>query len=114
MKFFLVNQMENFADVSAREHGSNKMVASKSCALSLVRQLFHFKVIEAFTGAKKKKKDNEVCRNCEILQKNLPQCMRVVYELSVLTTNNCDTNAKARVCGQHKMENFISCSESST
>lgn len=51
----------NFAAVSAREHGSNKMVASKSCALSLVRQLYHFKIIEAFTGAKKKKKDNEVC-----------------------------------------------------
>jgi ATP-dependent RNA helicase A len=43
------------------------MIASKSCALSLVRQLFHFKVIEAFTGAKKKKKDNEVCRELESL-----------------------------------------------
>jgi len=47
-------------DVSAREHGSNKMIASKSCALSLVRQLFHFKVIEAFSGVRKKKKENEV------------------------------------------------------
>jgi len=36
------------------------MIASKSCALSLVRQLFHFKVIEAFSGVRKKKKENEV------------------------------------------------------
>jgi len=49
-----------FVDVSAREHGSNKMIASKSCALSLVRQLYHFKVIEAFSGVHKKKKENEV------------------------------------------------------
>jgi len=47
-------------DVSAREHGSNKMIASKSCALSLVRQLFHFNIIEAFSGVRKKKKDSEV------------------------------------------------------
>ena len=46
-------------DVSARESGSNKMIASKSCALSLVRQLYHFNVIEAFTGVRKKK-ENEV------------------------------------------------------
>ncbi|GIX94584.1 ATP-dependent RNA helicase A protein [Caerostris darwini] len=39
----------------AREHGSNKQMASKSCALSLVRQLYHFQVIEAFTGVAKKK-----------------------------------------------------------
>jgi len=47
-------------DIAAREHGSNKMIASKSCALSLVRQLFHFNLIEPFTGARKKKKENEV------------------------------------------------------
>jgi len=47
-------------DILAKEHGSNKQIASKSCALSLVRQLFHFGVIEAFTGIKKKKKENEV------------------------------------------------------
>lgn len=49
-----------FEDISSREHGSNKAVSSKSCALSLVRQLFHLGVIEAFTGVKKKKKEIEV------------------------------------------------------
>jgi len=47
-------------DISAREHGSNKMIASKSCALSLVRQLFHLNVIEPFSGVRKKKKESEV------------------------------------------------------
>lgn len=48
------------SDITGREHGSNKQVASKSCALSLVRQLFHLGVIELFTGLKKKKKEEEV------------------------------------------------------
>jgi len=38
------------------------MIASKSCALSLVRQLFHFKIIEGFGGVRKKKKENEVTK----------------------------------------------------
>ncbi|XP_016984597.1 dosage compensation regulator isoform X2 [Drosophila rhopaloa] len=46
--------------VTARETGSNKKSASKSCALSLVRQLFHLKVIEPFSGTLKKKKDEEL------------------------------------------------------
>lgn len=36
--------------IHGRDTGSNKQTASKSCALSLVRQLFHLGVIEAFTG----------------------------------------------------------------
>lgn len=47
-------------DIHAREHGSNKQVASKSCALSLVRQLFHMGVIEAYTGQTKKKDQDKV------------------------------------------------------
>ncbi len=50
-----------FTDVSARVQGSNKQTASKSCALSLVRQLFHLGVIEGYTGEKKKKTEDEVC-----------------------------------------------------
>lgn len=38
-------------NIQAREAGSNKQTASKSCAMSLVRQLYHFGVIQAFTGA---------------------------------------------------------------
>lgn len=39
--------------VTGRETGSNKQSASKSCALSLVRQMYHLGVIEAFTGSLK-------------------------------------------------------------
>lgn len=38
-----------------REHGSNKKLAAQSCALSLVRQLYHLGVIEAYSGVTKKK-----------------------------------------------------------
>lgn len=40
--------------MTARESGSNKQSASKSCALSLIRQLYHLGVIEAFSGSLKK------------------------------------------------------------
>ncbi|XP_031696690.1 ATP-dependent RNA helicase A-like, partial [Anarrhichthys ocellatus] len=41
--------------ITAREHGSNKKLAAQSCALSLVRQLYHLGVLEAFSGVTKKK-----------------------------------------------------------
>lgn len=46
-------------NITARETGSNKQSASKSCALSLVRQLYHLGVIEAFSGTLKQRKDDE-------------------------------------------------------
>lgn len=52
MRFF-VKQLNR--TIVGRETGSNKVSASKSCALSLVRQLFHLGVIEAFTGSIKLK-----------------------------------------------------------
>lgn len=54
---FYVNKLGR--NINAREAGSNKQSASKSCALSLVRQLFHLGVIEAFSGTLKKNKDVE-------------------------------------------------------
>lgn len=47
------------SDITAHETGSNKQTASKSCALSLVRQLFHLGVIEPFSGTLKKNKESE-------------------------------------------------------
>ncbi|VDM17535.1 unnamed protein product [Hydatigera taeniaeformis] len=44
----------------ARENGSNKMMASRACCLSLVRQLFHVGEIEAYCGERKKKRSDEV------------------------------------------------------
>lgn len=42
--------------IYGRDTGSNKQSASKSCALSIVRQLYHLGVIEAFSGTLKKNK----------------------------------------------------------
>lgn len=67
--------------IHARETGSNKQSASKSCALSLVRQLFHLGVIEAFTGSLKKNRDVEnmkpydVCLSPE-LTTQLEDCLK--------------------------------------
>lgn len=49
----------NLTDINGHETGSNKQTASKSCALSIVRQLYHLGVIEAFNGTLKKVKDAE-------------------------------------------------------
>lgn len=46
--------------ITARESGSNKQSASKSCALSLIRQLYHLRVIEAYSGSLKKTISNLV------------------------------------------------------
>lgn len=43
------------AGITGREHGSNKKLAAQSCALSLVRQLYHLGVIEAYAGVAKKR-----------------------------------------------------------
>nr|XP_034837371.1 dosage compensation regulator isoform X2 [Maniola hyperantus] len=43
-------------NVTGRETASNKQTASKSCALSLVRQLYHLGVIEPFSGTLKRDK----------------------------------------------------------
>ncbi|XP_047036041.1 dosage compensation regulator isoform X4 [Helicoverpa zea] len=46
-------------NVTGRETASNKQTASKSCALSIVRQLYHLGVIEAFSGTLKKDRSSE-------------------------------------------------------
>ncbi|XP_022910622.2 dosage compensation regulator mle isoform X1 [Onthophagus taurus] len=49
---FYVKQLNR--NIMGRDTGSNKQSASKSCALSIIRQLFHLGVIEAFSGTLKK------------------------------------------------------------
>ncbi|KAM6948661.1 ATP-dependent RNA helicase A [Aplochiton taeniatus] len=70
--------------IIAREHGSNKKLAAQSCALSIVRQLYHLGVIEAYTGITKKK-EGEVLDVYEIdVQEDLkPQLQRLVEDLGV-------------------------------
>ncbi|XP_028283135.1 ATP-dependent RNA helicase A-like isoform X2 [Parambassis ranga] len=70
--------------ITAREHGSNKKLAAQSCALSLVRQLYHLGVVEAYSGVTKKK-EGETLEAFEVkvspdLQQQLTS---VVQELGV-------------------------------
>ena len=48
-------------DVVGRGEGSNKKVAETSCALTIVRQLFHMGVIGRANEVKKKISAEDVC-----------------------------------------------------
>ncbi|XP_066453544.1 ATP-dependent RNA helicase A isoform X2 [Eleutherodactylus coqui] len=70
--------------IHAREHGSNKRLAAQSCALSIVRQLYHLNVIEAYSG-QTRKKEGEALEPYEVnltpdVQK---QVLSVVQELNI-------------------------------
>ncbi|KAK9538315.1 hypothetical protein VZT92_003498 [Zoarces viviparus] len=70
--------------ITSREHGSNKKLAAQSCALSLVRQLFHLGVLESFSGVTKKKEGETL----EVFEVNVSpdlqqQLANVVQQLGV-------------------------------
>ncbi|XP_006872619.1 PREDICTED: ATP-dependent RNA helicase A-like [Chrysochloris asiatica] len=70
--------------IFAREHGSNKKLAAQSCALSLVRQLYHLEVIEAYSGLTKKKEGETVePYKVNISQDLEHQLQNVVQELNL-------------------------------
>ncbi|XP_062849993.1 ATP-dependent RNA helicase A [Trichomycterus rosablanca] len=70
--------------ISSREHGSNKKIAAQSCALSLVRQLYHLGVLEAFTGQSKKKEGESVeVYNVNISDDLGQQLRSVIQELNI-------------------------------
>lgn len=87
--------------VIGRETGSSKQSASKSCALSLVRQLYHLGVIDAFTGTLKKKPDEEQMKPYPVnidpqLMNQVDQCINELG-LDVINLSNVkpdpETNA---------------------
>ncbi|XP_047376993.1 ATP-dependent RNA helicase A isoform X1 [Sciurus carolinensis] len=70
--------------IFAREHGSNKKLAAQSCALSLVRQLYHLGVIEAYSGLTKKKEGETVePYRVNISQDLEHQLQNVIQELNL-------------------------------
>uniref|UniRef100_A0A8C4VI53 RNA helicase n=1 Tax=Falco tinnunculus TaxID=100819 RepID=A0A8C4VI53_FALTI len=72
--------------IFSREHGSNKKLAAQSCALSLVRQLYHLGVIEPYSGQTKKKKGESVEPYEVMLSSDLEnQLQKTVRELSLET-----------------------------
>ncbi|XP_074817202.1 ATP-dependent RNA helicase A isoform X1 [Natator depressus] len=70
--------------IFAREHGSNKKLAAQSCALSLVRQLYHLGVIEPYTGQTKKKEGETVEPYEVVVSSDLEnQLNSIIQELSL-------------------------------
>ncbi|XP_038269165.2 ATP-dependent RNA helicase A [Dermochelys coriacea] len=70
--------------IFAREHGSNKKLAAQSCALSLVRQLYHLAVIEPYTGQTKKKEGETVEPYEVVVSPDLEnQLNSIIQELSL-------------------------------
>ncbi|XP_051944801.1 ATP-dependent RNA helicase A isoform X1 [Hippocampus zosterae] len=70
--------------VTAREHGSNKKLAAQSCALSLVRQLYHLGIFEAYSGVTKKKEGESLEVFDVLVSPDLQQQLSVVIgELGV-------------------------------
>ncbi|XP_028982215.1 dosage compensation regulator isoform X2 [Diachasma alloeum] len=80
-------------NVTGRETGSNKQTASKSCALSLVRQLYHLGVIEAFSGTLKKNRDAEQLKPYPV--KISPELEEQIQDvLAALEITPIDVNSK--------------------
>nr|XP_034195568.1 dosage compensation regulator isoform X1 [Osmia lignaria] len=116
---FYVKQLGR--DITGRETGSNKQTASKSCALSLVRQLYHLGVIEAFNGTLKKNKEAEqmkpypvkispelIDQICDILTSlNVTPISIKSVEESVQQQEDQSTNAVSLLTNQ-VLDDFIS------
>ncbi|XP_021562871.1 ATP-dependent RNA helicase A [Carlito syrichta] len=70
--------------IFAREHGSNKKLAAQSCALSLVRQLYHLGVVEAYSGLTKKKEGETIEPYKVNLSQDLEhQLQNIIQELNL-------------------------------
>lgn len=83
-------------NITGRETGSNKQSASKSCALSLIRQLFHLGVIEAFSGTLKKSKVEDKTPNypLNIDPELISQARAALADLQILPVY-VDPNSRA-------------------
>ncbi|KAF2881286.1 hypothetical protein ILUMI_24886 [Ignelater luminosus] len=97
--------------IYGRDTGSNKQMASKSCALSMVRQLFHLGVIEAFSGSLKKVKSGDEMKPYDVqispeLRTQIKDCLQ---ELKVEPTpiKNEDDNQPVSLLSLHVLDDFM-------
>ncbi|XP_015511647.1 dosage compensation regulator mle isoform X2 [Neodiprion pinetum] len=90
-------------NVTGRETGSNKQTASKSCALSLVRQLYHLGIIEAFSGTLKKNKESENMKPypVKIAPELETQVLEVLESLEVAPISNFNEPAQSENSGEN-------------
>lgn len=92
--------------IYARDTGSNKQSASKSCALSIVRQLYHLGVIEAFSGTLKKDKsgnemppyDVKISPELEALIKNCLKELNITPPMVPANTSESISLLSTQVC----------------
>lgn len=96
--------------IFGRDTGSNKQTASKSCALSIVRQLFHLGVIEAFSGTLKKDKSASEMKPYEVqispeLQKQVQDCLANL-NVRPVTVNPNETAEPVSLLSTHIMNDF--------
>lgn len=82
--------------IYGRDTGSNKQSASKSCALSIVRQLFHLGVIEAFSGTLKKDRPGNEMKPYDVavapeLVSQLNECLQS-FNIQPVELPKTDTN----------------------
>ncbi|XP_071443842.1 dosage compensation regulator mle isoform X2 [Hetaerina americana] len=95
--------------ITGRETGSNKQSASKSCALSVVRQLYHLGVIEAFTGTLKKNKESELMKPHPVsispeLEERVMKCVEKVGVKPVIVPSRAD--GPISLLSDHVIEDF--------
>uniref|UniRef100_A0A182M585 RNA helicase n=1 Tax=Anopheles culicifacies TaxID=139723 RepID=A0A182M585_9DIPT len=91
--------------ITGRESGSNKHSASKSCALSLIRQLYHLGVIEAFTGSLKSATTSEQVASYPVkishqLAKRVHECL-MELEIQPVKVNACQGGSNETVSLMH-------------
>lgn len=93
--------------IFAREHGSNKKLAAQSCALSLVRQLYHLGVIEAYSGLTKKKEGETVEPYKVNLSQDLEhQLQNIIQELNLEIMPPPDDSSVPVVLNLGKLAHF--------
>ncbi|KAK9882966.1 hypothetical protein WA026_001182 [Henosepilachna vigintioctopunctata] len=95
--------------IHGRDTASNKQTASKSCALSLVRQLFHLGVIEAFSGTLKKDKSaSEMTpfevKLCPDLRREVQECLK---DLNITPNIENLSNQPVSLLSNQVLDDFI-------
>ncbi|KAF5278987.1 hypothetical protein FQA39_LY05665 [Lamprigera yunnana] len=96
--------------IYGRDTGSNKQTASKSCALSIVRQLFHLGVIETFSGTLKKAKSGEEMKPYKVqispqLQNEIEECLRELQIEPVSVDNKPEQTIS--LLSSHVLDDFV-------
>lgn len=96
--------------IFGRDTGSNKQSASKSCALSIVRQLYHLGVIEAFSGTLKKEKSGNEMQPYDVkispeLQSQLQDCLESL-EIAPIKVDPQSSDQPVSLLSSHVLSDF--------